>query len=163
MTNLQNVLITISLACWLVIVAFELFFHKRKLLSLGIHFIFIGISAYVLNRYFGYFNTIVYKGGAGISEGWILFWLYVFTILGILGHHVFIQIKSVKKAGKQPKLIWLPLIKPLIISPIIFLAVLNQLKQLGANSNALTPVITQFILAFQNGFFWKTVIERFQP
>jgi hypothetical protein len=54
----------------------------------------------------------------------------------------------------------MPLLKPLVVSPILFLAVLNQLTKMGAQATTLTAVLTQFVVAFQNGFFWKTVIEQ---
>lgn len=165
MLNSRNLLITVSLVIWFGIIIFEILRYRRKyLISFVIQFLFIIIIARVLNLYFGYFNTSSFKGGPNISEVWTLGGLYISTVLGILGHHVFMQIKPLKKPGKQPKIKWMPVIKPLVISPIVFLAVLNQLEQIGAQTNATTlkPVVMQFILAFQNGFFWKTVIEQFE-
>ena len=118
------------------------------------------IFIYLLNRYFGYFNTIEIKGKITVGENLTLCGLYISTVLGILGHHIFIQIKGLNSRGKQPKLKWVPLLKPLAISPIIFMAVLNQLNKMGTQANTLTAVITQFILAFQNGFFWREVFEN---
>ncbi|MCP4345060.1 MAG: hypothetical protein GY795_05985 [Desulfobacterales bacterium] len=164
MSDVQNILITVSLAAWLAVVISDFVHNKKNLLSPVIQIILACVAGVVLHFYFGYFNTAGFKGGMPVGEGWIISGLYVSTVLGIIGQHVFIQIKGLDKRGKQPKIKWMPLVKPLIISPIVFLAVLNQLEQIGAktNASALKPMITQFILAFQNGFFWKTVIEQFE-
>ena len=162
MSTTQNFLVTLSLISWFGVILYEFITNREKKISFGIQFLLIFIVAYFLNRYFGYFETIEFKSGLTISEGWILWGLYLFTLLGIFGHHVFVQIKGLKERGKQRKLRWMPILKPLIISPLIFLAVLNQLEQISVHANSLKVIITQFILAFQNGFFWKTVIEQLE-
>ncbi len=162
MTAIQNYLVTLSLALWLGIIVFELIKQRKKFwLASGIQCALILLIAYGLHRWFGYLNSTEIKGFINISEKWTLFGLYVFTILGITAQHIFVQVKGLNVRGRQPKLKWMPLLKPLVVSPIIFLAVLNQLTKMGAMANTLTAVLTQFILAFQNGFFWKTVIEQF--
>ena len=163
MSAIQNFLMTLALVAWLIVVVYDFSRNKNKPL-LGAKIFLVCMVTVALHFCFGYFNTTIFYGGDKVGEGWVLSGLYVSTILGILGQHVFVQIRGLEKRGRQPKIKWMPVIKPLIISPIVFLAVLNQLEQIGAQSNATTlkPLITQFILAFQNGFFWKTVIEQFE-
>src|SRR3990172_2672335 len=164
MSNIQNIFITLSLLCWAGIVIFEAI-HKqnnKKHVRFVIQIFLIVVSVFVLHHYFGYFNTIQEKGGLIIPEHWTLCGLYVSTIIGIVGHHVFIQIRGVEESKRKTKIKWMPLIKPLIISPIIFLAVMTQLAQMGAGGEGLKANIIQFILAFQNGFFWKTIFEQLE-
>jgi hypothetical protein len=119
-------------------------------------------TVFILRYYFGYFNTVEEKGGIIIPEYWTLGGLYVSTLIGIVGHHVFIQIRGLEEKKKKTKIKWMPVIKPLIISPIIFLAVMNQLSEMGVKGEGLKANIMQFILAFQNGFFWKTIFEQLE-
>lgn len=163
MSTIQNVLLTISLVVWVVLIVGELLRRKKTyLLSFGVQGILILLIAYGLHRWFGYLNPIEIKGSYSISEKWTIIGLYISTILGIIAQHISVQIKGLNDRGKQRKIKWMPIVKPLAVSPIIFLAVLNQLTKMGAQNNTLTAVITQFILAFQNGFFWKSVIEQLE-
>jgi len=163
MTTTQNILVTISLLGWLGVIMVELI-HKKKAYqwAFGVQVLLIGLSAYILHRFFGYLNTLEIKGGTVVRESLTLTGLYLSTVLGIVGHHIFAQLKGLQDAGKQRKLRWLPVLKPLVISPLIFLAVLNELTKMGVQANTVTAVVTQCILAFQNGFFWKTVLEQFE-
>jgi hypothetical protein len=164
MSHTQNFLITLSLICWFGIIVFEIIQkqYKRKELRFLIHLILMVVSGFIMHYYFGYFNTTQEKGSLIIAEHWTLLGLYLFTITGIVGHHIFIQIRGIEEQKRRSKIKWMPLIKPLIISPIIFLTVMNQLTQMGAEGEGLKANIMQYIFAFQNGFFWKTIFEQLE-
>ena len=164
MSSIQNIFITLSLICWLGVIILEAIYkqNNKKHVRVVIQILLIVVSIFVLHNYFGYFNTIQDKGSLPIPEHWTLLGLYVSTIIGIVGHHIFIQIKGVEERKRKTNIKWMPLIKPLIISPIIFLAVMNQLEQIGMQAEGLKSNIMQFILAFQNGFFWKTIFEQLE-
>ena len=161
MSPTQNMLLTLSLVGWFGLIAFEGARKKsRSLTAAGIQLALLAVLGYSLHRWFGYLNDNLIKAPFTVSEGWTLGGLYLATVLGIAGQHVFIQIKGLGEAGRQKRLKWLPLLKPLVISPLIFLAVLSQLTKMGVQANTLTAVVTQFAVAFQNGFFWKTIMEH---
>ena len=157
----QNALVTISLAAWFVLMLIELI-RKKTIKAFLIQLMLLGGSAFILRRFFGYFNTLEIKSVTKVEEAVTLTGLYFCTILGIIAHHLFVQIKGLRELGRQRKIRWMPILKPLVISPLIFLAVLNELTKMGAQANTITAVVTQCILAFQNGFFWKTVMEQFE-
>jgi len=163
MTTTQNILISLSLAVWFLLIIFDFIRNRaQNRMAAGAQLLAILLVVFILHRYFNYFNTIEIKGDGLISEGWLLVGLYAFTILGILGHHIFAQIKGPDRPGRQARLKWLPFFKPLAISPIIFITFLSQLDKVGAQMTTLTAVSIQFGLAFQNGFFWKTIFDLLQ-
>jgi hypothetical protein len=164
MSNIQNIFITLSLICWFGAAVFEVIRtqNNHKYVRLVIQIFFMVVIVVILHKYSGYFNTIEEKMDVIIPEYWTLCGLYVSTIIGIVGHHIFIQIRGVEEKKKKMQIKWMPLIKPLIISPIIFLAVMNQHTQMGGGGEGLKANIMQFILAFQNGFFWKTIFEHLE-
>lgn len=171
MSITQNVLVTISLLGWLGFIIFELRRKQKAYLpAFWVQMMAIVLSAFLLHRFFGYFNSLEIKSVAVVRESLTLAGLYICTVLGVIGQHVFIQIQDIKQRqesenqppDKKPKFYWLPVLKPLVISPLIFLAVLNELNKMGAQANTVTAVVTQCILAFQNGFFWKTVMEQLE-
>lgn len=161
MTATQDILITISLILWIGVVLFELIHRKKMYLRAGIiQLVLIGVLGYGLHRYLGYIDDIDHKFTLKYSEVLVLIGLYLATVLGIVGNHFFGQIKGVHERGKQPKLKVFPVLKPLIISPIIFIAVLSQFNQMGVQIDSATAIVTQLGLAFQNGFFWKTILDQ---
>lgn len=164
MSNIQNIFVSFSLICWFLAAVFEVtrIQNTKRHAKFIIQILLIVIVVVILHRYFGYFNTIEEKSGMIIPEYWTLFGLYISTVFGIAGHHIFIQIRGIEERKRKAKIKWRPLIKPLIISPIIFLAVMNQLEQIGGGGEGLKANIMQFILAFQNGFFWKTIFEQLE-
>ncbi len=161
MTTLQNVLISLSLILWSGSLVVELIRRKRAYLRVFLmQCVLIGLAGYGLHRYLGYIDGIEHKFTLKYDEVLVVFGLYVATVLGIVGNHFFVQIKGVKERGRQPKLKVLPVVKPLIISPIIFIAVLTQFNQMGVRTDTLIALVTQLGLAFQNGFFWKTILDQ---
>ena len=163
MTMAQNMLVSISLVIWFALIVVEIIRKKAQYaVAFGIQFVLIIGSAVILHTFFGYFNTLEIKSVTLVEEAVTLAGLYFSTILGIIGHHLFVQLKGLQDVGKQKKIRWMPVFKPLVISPLIFLAVLNELTKMNAQANTLTAMVTQCVLAFQNGFFWKTVMEQFE-
>jgi hypothetical protein len=162
MSNIQNVFITLSFICWFGVAVFEVIGiqNNNKYVRFFIQIFLMVFIVVILHKYSGYFNTIEEKMDVIIPEYLTLCGLYISTIFGIVGHHIFIQIREVEERKRKIKIKWIPVIKPLIISPLIFLAVMTQLAQMGGGGEGLKANIMQFILAFQNGFFWKTIFEN---
>ncbi|MCI5157679.1 MAG: hypothetical protein D3906_04425 [Candidatus Electrothrix sp. AUS1_2] len=75
--------------------------------------------------------------------------MFLCTMLGIMAHYVFYL---------KGKFSWRAFLKPLVISPIVFLPLVGSVQSL----TGLEPMqmISFAILAFQNGFFWKEVFGR---
>ncbi len=162
MSSVQQTLLTLSFLAWLIAIGFDLArTQPHPWRSAAFQLAIMAGLMYIFHEFFGYFNSLEVKGGDEIiSESWKLAGLYGFTILGIIGQHVFVQTKGLGDKGRQAALKWRPVLKPLIISPIVFLAVTSQLDKMGAQANTLTAVLMQMGLAFQNGFFWQTIFAQ---
>ncbi len=56
---------------------------------------------------------------------------------------------------------WRPFLKPAVVSPIVLLPLIGSIQQ---NSPTETiQLVSLGIIAFQNGFFWKTVLDHAAP
>jgi hypothetical protein len=77
--------------------------------------------------------------------------MFVCTILGIMAHYFFYL---------KGKFSWRKFLKPLFISPIVFLPLIGSVQSISSLESI--QMISFAILAFQNGFFWKEVFERGQ-
>ena len=92
------------------------------------------------------------------SYGLVLFFFFAFVVIivGMIAKVVFDQIDKASALELRELLDWRKCIKALIVSPLVFgtfLAIANfeNLDQ--------TQVIVILLSAFQNGFFWQTVLS----
>ncbi len=183
MSELQSAIVTISLGLWVFISILEIFTGQSSAKGKPYTLVIIKIGlvfpvVYLLYEYCGYFNSLEVKSTRVVSEGWTIFLLYIFTVLGMIGHHIFTRLNKVSlslvegnsissKKKKKPSetqlsLQWFLILRPLAVSPIIFSAVLSQFNEMGIQANTLTAVTMQLLLAFQNGFFWETIFSQTQ-
>ena len=75
--------------------------------------------------------------------------MFACTVLGSIAHYFF-HLRSAFS--------WRALLKPVCITPIVLLPLLGSV-QANASLEAIQLISLSF-LAFQNGFFWKVVIDR---
>ena len=91
-------------------------------------------------------NRIAFGGVSPVASIGIMF---ICTLLGIAGHHIFYM---------KGKFSWSPFLKPLVISPIVLLPLIGSIQ--AAPEIGAIQLISFGFLAFQNGFFWREVFEH---
>ena len=106
--------------------------------------------AFLLNVTTGFPATKQAFGGA--SPVLAIGIMFVCTLLGI-GAHYFFYLRE--------KFSWRSFVKPLVISPIVLLPLMGSVQ--GTSNVESIQLISFGFLAFQNGFFWKEVLERARP
>ena len=74
------------------------------------------------------------------------------TIAGIATNYFF-YLKS--------KFSWRTFLKPILISPIVLLPLIGSVQ--GVSEVQALQLMSFAFLAFQNGFFWRVVLERAEP
>lgn len=93
------------------------------------------------------------KGGQSFLTEipWFQISLYFAMILGMIAKYFF----DIFDKGKTTKITIqkLQLIKPLLVSPVVFGVVY-------ASTNEATSDFSLLIIAFQNGFFWQTLLAK---
>ncbi|MCI5130070.1 MAG: hypothetical protein D3904_00775 [Candidatus Electrothrix sp. EH2] len=104
---------------------------------------------FLLNRITGFPTPSSQQAFGGISPLTAIGLMFLCTMLGIMAHYIFYL---------KGKFSWQAFLKPLVISPIVFLPLVGSVQSL----TGLEPMqmISFAILAFQNGFFWKEVFGR---
>lgn len=80
---------------------------------------------------------------------WFEIGLYFVMLAGITAKYFFDAIGKGNKIEFQK---W-QLLKPMLVSPIVFGVVYGSIGES-------TPLLLNSIFAFQNGFFWQTVLNR---
>ena len=85
--------------------------------------------------------------------------LYLFMLLGIVCHYFYGLLMNPK--GKRPPFDLGVLLAPVFASPIIFVPLLGAFQNAEIDLAKLTtPKLMVFLVAFENGFFWKEVVEN---
>jgi len=75
--------------------------------------------------------------------------MFVCTLFGIAGHSFYYM---------KGKIVWRTFLKPMVISPIVLLPLIGSVQ--GTSNLEPIQMISFGVLAFQNGFFWKEVLEH---
>jgi len=117
---------------------------KRSFLELLLLVVFI----IILNVTTGFPIPSSFQSFGGVSPIIAIAIMFVCTILGIVAHYFF---------SLKGKFSWRNLLKPLCVSPIVFLPLIGSVQSI---SNLESIQMFSFaILAFQNGFFWQKIFE----
>jgi hypothetical protein len=129
------------------------------ILDLSMLFVF----GFFLNRLFGFpypadGNTIPKDGQEDLT---LLAVLAACMILGMLAQ-VFYQHFSLPRAQRvRRKIDWGLFLAPVFASPIVFIPLMVALQDAKIDFTAMTiPRMMIFLVAFQNGFFWKGHFDR---
>jgi len=109
---------------------------------------------------------LIFQGGVSVSSkgaqphelSFILI-LYVCMLLGIMCHYFYGLLMSPK--GSRPPFDLGLFLAPIFASPIIFVPLLGAFQNAEIDlANLTIPKFMVFFVAFENGFFWKEVVEN---
>jgi len=125
--------------------------QKRQIIFVCL-VIFLGALVYVL------IDVFILQSGNGITKGdffdripWLEIALYFIMLMGMASKYLFDAIGD-KKRRKIKFNKW-QFIKPFLISPMIFGVVYSTIPET-------TSTFLLLIFAYQNGFFWHTVLYK---
>ena len=154
MSPLFSVLLGISLAGLLIRFIYQFFKtgNKRTLILQVLVLVLAGAFLYWL---FWSKGQATPKGG---DTGFVIV-LYLFMALGMLAHAAYTRFEKPK--SKRPPFDIGTFIAPLLASPIIFIPLLAALQNADVDLENLTaPRMMVFLVAFENGFFWKEYFDH---
>jgi hypothetical protein len=112
----------------------------------------IGLSLLIGIYFFLQSKGVIEKGGVSFSKQipWIEIGLYFVMVAGMASKYVYSWSETRKKFKIRS------LLRPICVSPIVFGYVYTQI-------DAISSLLPLFILAFQNGFFWQTILGQKTP
>jgi len=85
--------------------------------------------------------------------------LYLFMLLGMLAQYIYTRLEQPKAV--RPKFDLGLFLAPIFTSPIIFIPLLSAMQNANIDlQNLTTPRIMVFLVAFENGFFWKELFDH---
>ncbi len=85
--------------------------------------------------------------------------LYIFMLLGMLANYAYAHLSLPKKERKEKQFDWGLFLAPVLASPIVFIPLLAAFQETNPNIPLRTRIMV-FLVAFQNGFFWKEYFDN---
>ena len=82
---------------------------------------------------------------------------YIAMVLGMMAQYFYVQAES---GATKVKFEWLPFLMPLLASPIIFIPLVSIAVDAGGGGAFTRQKLMVYLVAFQNGFFWKQVFDQ---
>ncbi len=98
-------------------------------------------------------------GEAGEGEIWFLLTLYIFLLLGMLANHAYSRL-SQPQAKRRAFDLGL-FLAPIFTSPIVIIPLFASVQAAGVDLyQADSARLMLFLVAFENGFFWKVIFDQ---
>jgi len=123
----------------------------RRIKHFAVQAVLLGLVFVLLHTTMNFPTPKKPFGGASLLAAVIL--VLICTILGMAAQSIFYMGDS--------RLSLVGLVRPFVISPIVLLPLLGSI--LGSEQLNAVQLISFSFLAFQNGFFWRVVLERAGP
>ena len=113
----------------------------------------VAVSAWIV-----YSAAPATAGTRGDGDTATLIISYVAMILGMTAHTLYAE---AEKARKRLRFRWLPFLMPILASPIVFIPLVSIAGEVPAVGGAFTQAkVMVYLVAFQNGFFWKHFFDQ---
>ena len=100
-------------------------------------------------------------GSRGDAETAALVVSYVAMVLGMAAHYVYAK---AEKGETTLKIEWMPFLMPILASPIVFIPLVSIAGEVGTDGSLFSSArMMVYLVAFQNGFFWKHFFDQRRP
>ena len=149
MTPALNSIVLVCMVAWCALAFIDLARSRswgRFLLEAGL----LVVATLILRCTLGFPHPELRQSfGTGTGSLATIGLMFLCIALGMVARHMFCL---------RGRFIWLPLLRPLFVSPIVLLPLLGTLQ----SAMTLEPiqVLSFCLLSFQNGFFWRVIFER---
>jgi hypothetical protein len=136
-------------------------YQTREWRSTGLGLVGLALFALLLNRLFGYpFSPAVVAKGPR-NDLIIATALYICMLLGMFSQYIYRRFELPRR--QRRKWDWGLFLAPVFASPIVFIPLFAAFSNAGIRlENLPGPRFMVFLVAFQNGFFWKEFFDKKQ-
>lgn len=159
MSDFMTAIIVISMIGLLIISIYR-FIKFKNARSFVIQVVLLGLASYLLYALFYTPNAPTPKGEED-NNIYLIVWLFIFMLLGMLGNYLYGYFSKPQKERKKIKFDFGLFIAPVFVSPIIFIPLLVAFQEGNISlQGSMTAKIMFFLVAFQNGFLWKEYFDH---
>jgi hypothetical protein len=162
MDRLPNVIVAFCLLATLALSAWRAV-RAKSWSAFAIEAVGVGVGVLILNWLFGFPTPppVTTKGTKANLA--VLATLFASMLLGMLGQVLYAHFSLPRSTRARRSIDWGTFWAPAFASPVIFIPLMATLENADIDLQALTtPRMMIFVVAFQNGFFWKGHFDRQQ-
>ena len=142
----------------LLVISIYLLIRSKKIIRFILQLLMLGAAFGFLYHYFYTPSGTTARGGDELNIYFVIV-LYGFMLLGMLAHFAYNRFSQ--PARQRKKFDFGLFIAPVFASPIIFLPLLSAMQNAEIDlTNLTTPKLMVFLVAFENGFFWKEYFDN---
>jgi uncharacterized membrane protein len=128
-------------------------FRTRRPRVIVLTLLIVAVSGWIV-----YSVAPVTAGTRGEGNTATLIISYVAMVLGMTAHTLYAEIETGKK---KLRFRWLPFLMPILASPIVFIPLVSIAGEVPDVGSAFTQAkVMVYLVAFQNGFFWKHFFDQ---
>jgi hypothetical protein len=154
MTQFQIFLVLVSTVLFMLVAVLS-WVRTRRHTVLAFELLGLGVVLLFLHIVFDFTAPLILFGP---PKGVLIGISYAFVLLGMAAQYLFTLSEKPKRSRRFD--IW-ALLKPFLISPIVFLPLVGLVSRSQAETLSERDVFV-WANAFQNGFFWRVIYERLQ-
>jgi hypothetical protein len=93
----------------------------------------------------------------GLDETASIVFCYLSMVLGMVAQYFYFQIE---RGNRKFEFDWMTLLMPIFASPIVFIPLLTLTSEVAIGGAFTRAKLMVYLVAFQNGFFWKSFFEQ---
>jgi hypothetical protein len=142
----------------LLILAVLNYLRNKNLKQILLEFAFLTASGAIYLTVFQTASTVQPKGVDSSGKAFVII-LYICMLVGMGFHSLYVRL--MKPAPTRQPFDFGTFIAPVFASPIVFIPLLGAFQNADVDLASLTlPKYMIFFVAFQNGFFWKEIVDN---
>ena len=160
MSGTMTLILAVSFIGLLAIALYGFSQHRRPA-RLVVHLATLASLAVLLHFLFGFprRGAVLSPSGAPASELPLIAVLFGFMLAGMLAHWLYGWLETPQR--ERPSFDLGMFLAPVLASPIVFIPLLAALQNANLDLSRLdVPRFMLFLVAFENGFFWKEYFEN---
>jgi preprotein translocase subunit SecG len=150
MSDLFAVILTVSLALLVVELAYRVFTKRGGLLPRTLVILAGGWVVYALAP-----KAVQTRGSS--DEIVAIVFCYFSMVLGMMAEYGYVQ---AERGNKKFEFDLMSFLMPIFASPIVFIPLLTLTSEVAIGGAFTRPKLMVYLVAFQNGFFWKSFFEQ---
>ena len=93
----------------------------------------------------------------GLDETAAIVFCYLSMVLGMIAQYFYIQ---AERGDRTFQFDWMTFLMPIFASPIVFIPLLTLTSEVAMGGAFTRAKLMVYLVAFQNGFFWKGFFEQ---
>jgi hypothetical protein len=150
MSDLFAVILTVSLALLVLDLAYRVFRRGSRLLPTALVVVAAGWVVYALAP-----QGVQERGSS--DEIVAIGFCYASMVFGMMAEYGYAQ---AERGNKKIEFDLMSFLMPIFASPIVFIPLLTLTSEVAIGGAFTRPKLMVYLVAFQNGFFWKSFFEQ---